>query len=82
MSLILGRSNEDREIVKQTVRQVYWLQEQPHRAKIGRREDEVILTFTSYAYDVLRTALVNSCDFRMKAHFLTELDRTSAATSR
>ncbi|WP_440531889.1 hypothetical protein [Variovorax sp. YR566] len=76
MSFLLAHDVADREFVKQTVRQIYWLQGQPQLTAQSRREDELIMVFTSYAYDVLRIALGNASTFSSKAQFVTEVDRS------
>lgn len=75
MSLILGYAGADREAVKQIVRQIYWLQDQPRLTPPGRREDELIGVFTSYAFNVLCVALRNVRTFSSKIEFLIEVDR-------
>lgn len=75
MSILLAHKVEDRETVKQIVRQIYWLQDQPKFTEYGHREDEWITVFTSYAYEVLRLALGNITAFRSKVQFVIEVDR-------
>ena len=75
MSLLLPHGGTDREAVKQQVQQIYWLQGQPQLTSQGRREDELITVFTSYAYDVLRVVLVNAATFSSKIQFVNEVDR-------
>lgn len=75
MSFILAHAGAARDSVKQIVRQAYWLQDQPALTAQGRREDELIRFFTSYAYDVLRIALSNTATFGTKIQFVIDVDR-------
>lgn len=75
MSYLLAQGGADRDAVKQIVRQIYWLQGQPHLTAHGRREDELISVFTSYAYDALRVALGSTPTVSSTAHFVIEVDR-------
>lgn len=75
MSFVLARGDAERESVKQIVRQIYWLQDQPQLTAQRRREDELITVFTSYAYDVLCVALRNTPAFNSKVQFVIEVDR-------
>ncbi|WP_321864675.1 hypothetical protein [Burkholderia cenocepacia] len=79
MSFVLARGGAEREAVKQIVRQIYWLQEQPQLMAQSRREDELITVFTSYAYDVLCVALRNTPTFSSKVQFVTEVDRAGVS---
>lgn len=75
MSFILAHVGAARESVKQAVRQAYWLKDQPTLTAQGRREDELIAFFTSYAYDVLQVALRNAAVFGSKIQFVIDVDR-------
>lgn len=74
MALLIGGS-KDREPLMQTVRQIYWLQEQPNLYLLHRREEELIFAFTAYAYHALHFALGNIANFISKSQFLEEVDR-------
>ncbi|GAA4487007.1 hypothetical protein [Gluconacetobacter asukensis] len=78
MSFLLAHGEADREAVKQIVRQIYWLKEQPQLEK-RHRESELIEDFTYYAYNVLRMALGNTSAFNSKIQFVTEVDRVGLA---
>jgi len=80
MSVILARRGANREAVKQVVQQVYWLQGHPQLAAQGRREDELLRIFTSYAYDALRVTLVNSLNFKTRAQFVMGVDSTATVS--
>lgn len=80
MSFLLARGGDNREAVKQIVRQIYWLQGQPQLTERGRRADELITVFTSYAYEVLRFALGNTPIFSSKTEFVIEVDRVGLST--
>lgn len=75
MSFLLAHTMEDRNAIKQVVRQIYWLQSRPQLMAQDRREDELIAVFTSYAYEALRLALSNTPAFNSKIHFVAEVDR-------
>jgi hypothetical protein len=80
MSFLLARERDGRESVKQVVRQIYWLRSQPQLTAHGRREDDLIRVFTSYAYDVLHLALENTPTFCSKAQFVIEVDKLGLST--
>lgn len=61
--------------VRKTVQQIYWLLEQPAPTEYGRRESELIATFTFFAYDVLHIALGNASRFSSKSDFVDGVDR-------
>jgi hypothetical protein len=75
MSILLARVGADREAIKQIVQKIYWLQRLSKLTGQGRREEELIMVFTSYAYDVLCLALNNTPTFSSKAQFVIEVDR-------
>lgn len=75
MSIILSVIGANGEEVKKTIQQIYWLLEQPQRTELGRRESELIATFTAHAYNVLNVALSNARTFHSKVQFVTEIDR-------
>lgn len=75
MSYLLAHGGADCEAVKQNVQQIYWLQGQPQLTSQGRREDELIKVFTSYAYHVLHVVLVYTATFNSKIQFVNEVDR-------
>lgn len=78
ISYLLAHEGANRDAVKQIVRQIYWLQGQPHLTAQGRREDELITVFTSYAYGALRLALGNAPTFSSKVQLVIEVDRVGA----
>lgn len=80
MSFLLSREGDDRESVQQVIRQVYWLHGQPQLKAHGRREDELIAVFTTYAYDVLRLALENTRIFSSKVQFVIGVDKLGLPT--
>lgn len=80
MSFLLAREGDDRESVKQVVRQIYWLQGQPQLTAHGRRENELITVFTSYAYDALLLVLENALIFNLKVQFVIEVDKLGLPT--
>lgn len=80
MSFLLAREGDDRESVKQLVRQIYWLQGQSQLAALSRREEALIALFTSHAYDVLYLTLGNTITFGSKVQFLIEVDRLGLPT--
>lgn len=80
MSFLLARGGDDREAVKQIIRQIYWLQGQPQLTVQGRRADELIAVFMSYAYEVLHLALRNTPTFSSKNQFVIEVDRVGLST--
>ncbi|SCX57355.1 hypothetical protein SAMN03159363_1820 [Variovorax sp. EL159] len=80
MSFLLAHGETDRDAIKQTVRQIYWLQEQPQLTAQSRREDALLTVFESYTYDVLRLALKNSPNFHSKNQFVMEVDRVGLST--
>ncbi len=75
MSILLARVGADREAIKQIVQKIYWLQRLSKLTGQGRREEELIMVFTSYAYDVLCLALNNTPTFSSKVQFVIEVDR-------
>jgi hypothetical protein len=75
LSFILARGDPEREAVKQVIRQIYWLQSQPQLSAYGRREEELITVFTSYAYSALRAVLANSPNFETTAQFVMAVER-------
>ena len=75
MSFLLSHRGADREAVKQSAQQIYWLQSQPQLMSKGRREDELITAFTFYAYNVLCGVLSNAATFSSKIQFVNEVDR-------
>lgn len=75
MSFILGQCAADPNEVREVVRQVYWLQNQPRLSIPEIREQHLVSVFTSYAYSVLCIALSNIKAVASKAHFVTEIDR-------
>ena len=77
MSLLLAPGLADREAIKQIVHQIYWLQGQSPLVDYGRRENELIMIFTTYACNLLRLALGNISTFSSKTQFLIEVDRMS-----
>ncbi|MDT8992655.1 hypothetical protein RQP54_17420 [Curvibacter sp. APW13] len=81
MSFLLARRGADREAIKQIVQKVYWLRGVPKLMEQGRREDELITVFTSYAYDVLRLALGNTPTFSSRVQFVIEIDRVGLSTN-
>jgi len=80
MSFLLARNGDNRESVKQVVRQIYWLKDQSQLTALSRREEELIAVFTSYAYDVLRSTLGNALTFSSKIQFVIEVDRLGLST--
>ncbi|TXT29376.1 MAG: hypothetical protein FD131_2537 [Rhodocyclaceae bacterium] len=80
MSFLLAREGDDRESVQQVIRQIYWLQGQPQMTAHGRREDELITVFTSYAYDILRLALEHTRIFCSKVQFVIGVDKLGLST--
>lgn len=75
VSFLLACERADVEDVKKIVQRIYWLQGQPPLTEPGRRESELITTFTSYAYRVLHMALGNVQTFSSKSQFVLEIDR-------
>jgi hypothetical protein len=75
MSVLLNGDREGGPSVGKTVQQIYWLLEQPAPTEYGRRESELIATFTLFAYDVLHLALGNASRFSSKSGFLDAVDR-------
>lgn len=75
MSIILSILGVDSDDVKMTIQRIYWLLEQPQRTEYGHRENEIITSFVTYAYNVLHIALNNIHTFRHKAQFVSEVDR-------
>lgn len=75
MSYVLAQGAANREAVKQVVQQIYWLRSQPQLTAQSRREDELIMSFTSHAYNALCIALGNTPTFSSKIQFVTEIDR-------
>jgi hypothetical protein len=63
------------------VQQIYWLSEQPAPTEYGRRELELIGTFTFLAYNVLRTTLANVVRFKTKAGFIEGIERLGQSPS-
>lgn len=79
MSCLLAQGGADRDLVKQTVRQVYWMQTQAPSMVRGRLEDELIAVFTSYAHYVLSIALGNVPTVRSRVEFVIGIDRVGLA---
>lgn len=75
MSFLINVGGDDGPFVRKTVQQIYWLLEQPAPTEYGRRESELIVTFTLFAYDVLRTVLGNASKFSLKSDFVDAVDR-------
>lgn len=80
MSFLLDHGEADRESVRNTVQKVYWLQGQPRLMAQSRREEELIMVFTSYAYNVLCVALSNTLNFDSKMQFVIEVDRLGSSS--
>ena len=80
MSFLLDHGEADRESVRNTVQKVYWLQGQPRLMTQSRREEELIMMFTSYAYNVLCVALGNILNFDSKMQFVIEVDRLGSSS--
>ncbi|MFL9671129.1 hypothetical protein WIX39_029635 [Variovorax sp. AB1(2024)] len=80
MSFLLAHHEAERDAIKQTVRQIYWLQDQPQLTAQSRGEDELLTVFTAYAYDVLCLALRNTPTFSSKGQFVIEVDRIGLST--
>lgn len=74
MALLFGDA-KCRELLKQMMREVYWLQEQPSHHHLHRTTEELIFRFTTCAYEALSLALHNIANFESKSQFLSELDR-------
>ncbi len=81
IALLIGGA-EDSEPLKQTVRQIYWLQGQPSLHRLHRGEDELIFAFTTYAHHVLCLALGNIANFRSKSQFLDGVDRIGECSTK
>lgn len=64
------------------VQQIYWLIEQPAPTEYGRRELELIGTFTLFAYQVLSTALINVSRFTTKVGFIDGIERLAQTSPR
>lgn len=79
MSYLLAPADGDREAVKQTVRKIYWLQDQNRQSNWGSREEHLIGMFTSCAYEVLRSALKNISTVSSKVVFVHGVDRLGLA---
>jgi hypothetical protein len=80
MSFLLARGGGEREAIKQVVRQIYWLQGPSQLNAQNRREDDSIIVFTSYAYEVLRLTLGNTPVFSSKVQFVIEVDKLGLST--
>jgi hypothetical protein len=80
MSFLLAHKKAAQEAIRQVVRQIYWLQSQSRLEALSRRENELIIEFTSYAYDALSSALANTQTFSAKARFLMEVDKAGLST--
>jgi hypothetical protein len=80
VSFLLSSGGDDREAIKQIVQKIYWLQGLPKLTEQGRREEELITVFTTYAYDVLYLALGNTPTFSSKVQFVIEVDRAGLST--
>jgi hypothetical protein len=65
------------EFVKQTVRRIYWLQEQPTLGSLDSHEREVMAAFTHHAYLALRAVLGNVPKFNSKTAFIGAVDKLS-----
>ena len=74
IALLVGDA-KNREPLKQTVRKIYWLQEQPSLHRLPRWEEELIFTFTTYTHHALCVALANTVNFTSKLQFLDGIDR-------
>lgn len=72
---ILTRNRDERDVIRQTVQQIYWMQSHPQLRTQGSREQALITQFTSYAYSALRVALGSVPLFKSKIDFVTEIDR-------
>lgn len=72
---LLALKGSDFEAVRQIVRQIYWLQNQPQLTEQGRHEDELIMQFTLHAHDVLCAVLRNVSLFTSKDQFVSGVDR-------
>jgi hypothetical protein len=80
MSFMLARGDPDREAVKQVVRRIYWMQRQTQLATQGRQDERLIITFTCYAYAIIRAALANTLNFATTAQFVMEVDKAGTIT--
>jgi hypothetical protein len=80
LSALFARAGAERDAVRQTVQQIYWMQSQPQLRAQGPREEELIALFTSYAYDALRLALKNIPRFESKVQFVIEVDRLAVSS--
>lgn len=81
MALLIG-DLKDREPIMQTVRQIYWLQNEPRLNFLCRREKDLIFAFTNYAHHALQSALGNISNFKSKSQFLEAVDRMCEGPAR
>lgn len=75
------RTPEEREALRKTVRNVYWLQGQPSKGRLQRDEQELMFAFTAYAHVALRMALANIGNFASTSDFLDKVDHSCVNTT-
>jgi hypothetical protein len=74
MSFILAKERVEREEVSQVVRQAYRLIERPRLTVFTHREDELLMTFVTYAHCTLHMALKNVGAISWKSEFIGAID--------